>query len=61
MRTYVFDTCDQDPICGVSPFVGADVFPMPQGGKSVSRKSKKPLVAHFQVLCASSLYALKMD
>lgn len=35
--------------------------PLPQGGKSVSRKSKKPLVAHFQVLCASSLYALKMD
>lgn len=35
--------------------------PLLQGGKSVSGKSKKPLGAHFQVLCASSLYALKMD
>lgn len=56
MRTYVFDTCDQDPICGVSPFVGADVFPITTRWKKCEWKIKETFSGPFSgVMCVVTL------
>jgi len=62
MSTCVSGSCtlqDRDPVCGVSPFVGADVFPITKKWKKCEWKIKETSGGpHFQVLFVSSTYLL---
>lgn len=54
----MFDTCalqSQDPVCRVSPSVGADVLPITMRGEKEGVESLKLPGPCFQVLSASSL------